>query len=82
MLSDWHYSAKKADKQIKDFAPPGWKEGRDKEEPIIFWKYTGDKSSLSKPELLDEMDAFLSSTAGFSGDDGYENAMNARNSAM
>lgn len=66
----------------KDFAPPGWKEGRDEEEPIIFWKYTGDKSTLSTNELKAEMNGFLSSTTGFSGDDGYENAMNARNSAM
>ena len=25
----------------EQYAPPGWTKGRDKEEPVIFWKYTG-----------------------------------------
>ena len=27
----------------EQYAPPGWRKGKDEEEPVIFWKYTGKK---------------------------------------
>ena len=35
---------------VEDFAPPNWVKGRDKPEPIIFYKYTGFKTDLVIPK--------------------------------
>lgn len=59
----------------KQFAPPGWKEGRDAEEPIIFYAYTGKTSSIS-------LNDFLSKTPPFTGDDGYDKARDYRDSKV
>lgn len=66
----------------KDYAPPGWKEGRDAEEPIIFWKYTGNKATESRSELESEMSSFLLNTTGYTGETGYDDAMNERDNAL
>lgn len=67
----------------KNFAPPGWTEGRDAEEPIIFWKYTGNKATGVKTEVLkEEMTSFLNSVAGYTGETGYDDAMNDRDNAL
>ena len=42
----------------KQYAPEGWIEGRDKEEDIVFFKYTGNKSDLRKDELEKELKQF------------------------
>lgn len=42
----------------KQYAPEGWVEGRDREEDIIFFKYTGDKVLLSRSEFEEEMQKF------------------------
>lgn len=53
------------------YAPDGWRKGVDNPEPVVFYKYTG---KTSKTTLKD----FLANTKPFEGDDGYYNAMVAR----
>lgn len=36
----------------EEYAPEGWQKGREKPEPVIFYKYTGEKTSLSYDEFL------------------------------
>ena len=57
------------------YAPPGWVKGRDKPEPIVFYKYKGGKVTTT-------LDEFLSNTKPFEGDDGYDRAMKFRNDSM
>ena len=64
------------------FAPPDWTKGVDKPEPIIFWKYTGNKSTASRDELADECDNFLKTSKCYSGDNGYSDAQSARDNLM
>ena len=64
------------------YAPPGWTKGRDKPEPIIFWEYTGNKSTKSQAELARELDGWLASQKIYSGDSGYGDAMAARDAMM
>lgn len=35
---------------VEDFAPPSWEKGRDMKEPIIFFKYTGERSDYRTPQ--------------------------------
>lgn len=35
---------------VEEFAPPSWVKGRDNPEPIIFFKYTGEKSEFLSPQ--------------------------------
>lgn len=39
----------------KEYAPRDWKEGRDLEEPVIFFKYTGKKTNLSEDEFYSKV---------------------------
>ena len=64
------------------YAPPGWTKGRDKPEPVIFWEYTGNKSTKSRAELAKERDDWLASQKHYSGPNGYGDAMAARDAAM
>lgn len=57
----------------EQYAPPGWVKGRDKPEPVIFYKYTG-KSSQS----LNEQDIFNSIPASAD----YDAAQSARNQSI
>lgn len=42
----------------KQYAPPGWEEGRDEAEPVIFWKYTGKKPKYkNSAEFMDNVAA-------------------------
>lgn len=42
----------------KDFAPDGWKEGRDLEEKVIFMEYANDKKYLDGNDVIKEMSDF------------------------
>lgn len=55
----------------KEYAPPGWTDGVHKEEPVIFYKYTGNKNSSS-------VNDFLSNTPPCTGADGYDKAKEIR----
>lgn len=66
----------------EEFAPPGWVKGRDAPEPIIFWEYTGNKSTKTRLELEAECDAWLASQPIYTGENGYGDAMAARDSMM
>lgn len=57
----------------EQYAPPGWVKGRDKPEPVIFYKYTG-KSNQS----LNEQDIFNSIPASAD----YDAAQSARNQSI
>lgn len=57
----------------EQYAPPGWVNGRDKPEPVIFYKYTG-KSNQS----LNEQDIFNSIPASAD----YDAAQSARNQSI
>lgn len=35
---------------VEEFAPPTWSKGRDNPEPIIFFKYTGERSEFMSPQ--------------------------------
>lgn len=59
----------------KEYAPPGWKEGQHQPESVIFYKYTGKQCKVTKEE-------FLSKTKPFEGEDGYYNAMVARDKSV
>lgn len=52
----------------KQFAPDDWVEGRDKEEPIIFFKYTGKQTAMTKEEFYKKVKA----------DTDYDEAMKKR----
>jgi hypothetical protein len=39
----------------KEYKPDGWEEPRDKEEPVIFWKYTGKPATLTEKEFLSKV---------------------------
>lgn len=39
----------------EEYAPLGWKKGRDEPEPVIFWKYTGKRTELSKEDFLNKV---------------------------
>lgn len=58
-----------------EFAPTGWNSDRDKQEPIVFYKYTGSRTSRS-------FNDFISHTAPHTGESGYDNAFNARNRSI
>ncbi len=66
----------------KEYAPPGWTAGRDAEEPVIFWKYTGSRARGSQDELKAELKEFLSTTKGYSGETGYDDAMKDRDATL
>ena len=66
----------------EQYAPPGWTKGRDKPEPVIFWEYTGNKSTKSRAELARERDEWLASQKHYSGPNGYSDAMAARDAMM
>lgn len=66
----------------EEYAPPGWTKGRDNPEPIIFWEYTGNKSTKSRMELIKECDEWISSQKMHTGENGYGDAMAARDSQM
>ena len=54
----------------EQYAPAGWKKGRDKTEPVIFWKYTGEKPKYSSyNEFIESVKASAS----------YDGARDARN---
>ena len=54
----------------EQYAPAGWKKGRDKTEPVIFWKYTGEKPKYSSyNEFIESVKASAS----------YDEARDARN---
>lgn len=57
----------------EQYAPPGWTKGRDKPEPVIFYKYTGKCIAEKNPNK------FLSTVAPSSD---YDEAMNARDAQM
>ena len=57
----------------EQYAPPGWVKGRDKPEPVIFYKYTG-QSNQSR----NEQDIFNSIPAS----DDYDSAQAARNQSI
>ena len=38
----------------EQYAPEGWQKGRDKPEPVVFYKYTGSKCSLSYKEFISQ----------------------------
>lgn len=57
------------------YAPPGWRKGVDKAEPIVFYKHVGKAVNIT-------LDDFLSTTKPFEGDDGYDKAMAYRNNSM
>ena len=42
----------------KKYAPHDWVEGRDKQEPIIFFKYTGKKSNLTRRKFLKSVEPY------------------------
>lgn len=66
----------------KDYAPPDRKAGRRKEEPVIFRKYTGNKAAGKRAELKVEMTKFLQSTKGYSGENGYDDAVKDRDATI
>ncbi len=51
----------------KDYAPPGWVEGRDNYEPVIFYRYTGNMTA-------DSYERFLMKREPCTGDNGYDEA--------
>ena len=51
----------------EEYAPHDWVKGRDKHEPVIFYRYTGKQPSIS-------YDEFLFSTKACEGPDGYDDA--------
>lgn len=57
------------------YAPEGWKKGLDKPEPVIFYKHTGKKVTIS-------YDEFMNKAKPYTGDDGYQNAKDARDYDM
>ena len=63
----------------RDFAPDGWAESGDKEEDIIFFAYTGDKKKMTRDEADEELKQWKSSHKPHTGDNGYDEAMKARN---
>lgn len=66
----------------KTYAPEGWQEGVDEEEPVVFFAYTGAKKKMSEEESDAEMTKWLSENAPFTGDSGYDEAMKARDAAI
>lgn len=64
----------------KEYAPDGWKEGRDTQEPVIFYKYVG-KENVKYGGAVGYA-KFLSSVKPYEGDDGYDKAMAYRDSTM
>lgn len=68
----------------KTYAPEGWQEGVDKEEPVVFFAYTGNKKNFtSEAELQADKDAFYQREGvQFTGDSGYDDAMKARDNFL
>ena len=56
----------------EEYAPSDWVKGRDEAEPVIFWKYTGNKTELSKEEFLNKVKP----------SEGYDEAKNVRDKEM
>lgn len=56
----------------EQFAPPGWTKGRDKPEPIVFYKYTGMQYAVS----LDDFTASVAMSAD------YDSAKNQRDNSL
>ena len=59
----------------KEYAPHDWKEGVHDEEPVIFFKYTGKRTKLTK-------DDFLLKVKPCEGENGYDDAMAIRDKSM
>lgn len=59
----------------KEYAPHDWKEGRDREEPVIFFKYTGKVTTMSE-------DDFYRLVKPCTGENGYDDAMKIRDNSM
>lgn len=59
----------------KEYAPHDWKEDKHKEEPVIFFKYTGRVTKMSKEQ-------FYKSVKPCTGENGYDDAMNIRDNSM
>lgn len=57
------------------YALEGWKKELDKPEPVIFYKHTGKKVTIS-------YDEFMNKAKPYTGDDGYQNAKDARDYDM
>ena len=66
----------------KTYAPEGWQEGVDEEEPVVFFAYTGVKKKMNEEESDAEMTKWLSENAPFTGDSGYDEAMKARDAKI
>lgn len=63
----------------KKYAPEGWQEGVDEEEPVIFFAYTGKKAMYESPdEAKAELEKFKAEHPACEGDDGYDRAMKIR----
>ena len=59
----------------KEYAPHDWKEDVHREETVIFFKYTGKTTKMTKEE-------FLNSVKPCEGENGYDEAMNIRDNSM
>lgn len=59
----------------KEYAPHDWKEGVHKEEPVIFFKYTGKVTTMTEVE-------FYQKVKPCEGDNGYDDAMAIRDKSM
>lgn len=59
-----------------EYAPPGWKAGRDKEEHVIFYRYTGNRQEGK------DSSEFTAKVAPNTGDNGYDDAAAARDNAL
>lgn len=64
----------------KEYAPDGWKAGRDREESVIFYRYVG-KGNV-KYGGNDGLDRFMSAVKPYRGEDGYDKAMAYRDSQI
>lgn len=63
----------------KTYAPEGWQEGVDKEEPVVFFAYTGNAEMLNAAALEKEKSEFYArEDCKFVGDSGYDEAMKKR----
>lgn len=56
----------------ENYAPEGWDKGRDEAEPIVFYKYTGNKVSDSYEDFLKKV----------KGSDSYDDAFNTRDKSI
>ena len=72
------------EKFISD-GPNGWKkqgEPKPDTEPIVFMKYAGNKTILSKEQANEELSLFYESVPKTTGDDAYDEAMRIRDENM